>query len=118
VDVFKAKRANCCDLGDVFTRFCPMEVGRVAGEHNYRARRVGIQLFSMELITQSDVENARYHCVHSIFRVLVRHQLDAMGCLDPNRVYAGLRRMTDDDRKQDRWWKSRELFPVDVFGQD
>jgi hypothetical protein len=55
LDVFKPKRTNRRDLGNIFTGFCPMEVRRVARQHNHSARRVSLQLIGIEFIAQSDI---------------------------------------------------------------
>ena len=51
IDVFKAKRPNRRHLRDVLAGFRPMEVGGVAGKNDHRAGRIGVQLLSVELIT-------------------------------------------------------------------
>jgi hypothetical protein len=93
-------------------------MGRVARENDHGAGRIGFQLARVEFITQSDIKDAGNHGIDSIFWVLVRHQLPAMGRFDPDCVRAGLRGLTHDDSQPDRRWERRERFPIDIFGQD
>jgi hypothetical protein len=117
-NVFKAKRPNRAHLGNVFTGFCPVEMGRVARQKQDATGRIRLQLIRVELIAQAYVENAGYNCVDSILPVPVWHQLHAAGYSDAHRVQAGLRGLTKNDRQAGRRWKRGEGFPVDVFGQD
>ena len=66
-----------------------MEMRGTAGEHDARAWRVRLQLFVVKLAPQPDGENTGYDRVDAVFRVLVRHQLDARGHLDPDDVGPG-----------------------------
>jgi hypothetical protein len=91
---------------------------RVAGENDHRAGRIGFQLTRVEFITQSDIKHAGNHGIDSILRVLVRHELRAVGRFDPDGVRTGLRGLTHDDGQQDARWKLRERFPIDIVGQD
>jgi hypothetical protein len=93
-------------------------MGRVARENDYGARRIGFQLTRVEFITESDIKDAGNHGIDSILRVLVRHQLLAVGRFDPDCVRAGLRGLTHEDGQPDGRWKRRERFPIDIFGQD
>ena len=93
-------------------------MGRVAKENDHGARRTGFELTRVELVTQSDIEDAGNHGIDPILGVLVRHQLLAMGRFDPDRVRAGLRGPTHDDGQPDRRWERRERLPIDIFGQD
>jgi hypothetical protein len=77
-----------------------------------------LRLFRIELIAQTDVENAGDYRIDTIVRVSVGHQLNAMGHSDPDRVGSGHRGLTRDDSQADQRWKRREGFPADVFGQD
>ena len=63
-----------------------MEMRGIAGQNNDASGRIGLQFVRVELIAQADVENARDHRVDTILWVPVRHQLDAMGHSDPDRV--------------------------------
>src|ERR1700676_3308034 len=116
-DVFKPKRPNRGHLRYVFTGFRPVEMGRIARQ-NDDAGRIRLQLFRIELIAQTDVENARDYRIDTILRVSVWHQLNAVGHSDPDGVRAGLRGLTHDDSQADRRWERREGLPVDVFGQN
>src|SRR3984885_904984 len=95
-----------------------MEMGRIAGQDNYTAGRIGLHFISVELITQANIENAGHDCVDGGFRVPMRHQLHAGGHLDPDQIRAGLGRMSGDDGEADRWRERRERLPVDIFRQD
>jgi hypothetical protein len=117
-DVFKPERTNRADLRYVLTGFRPVKMRRIARQNDYASGRKCLQRFRIELLAQSDVENTRDYCIDSILRVPVRHQFNAMGHSDPDRVGPGLRGLTHDDSQADRRWERREGFPVDVFGQD
>ena len=78
-DVFKAKRPVRGHLGNVFTGFCPVEMGRIARQKKDATGRIRQQLIRVELIAQAYVENAGYNCVDSILRVPVWHHLHAVG---------------------------------------
>ena len=84
--IFKAQWTDGRYLGDVLTRLCPMEVGRIAGEYDYATGWIRSNLIAFEPIAQSDVENARHNCVDSVLRVSMWHQLHARGNLDPDHV--------------------------------
>jgi hypothetical protein len=96
-EVFKSKRSNRRYLRDVLTRFRPVEMGRSARQNDDASGRICLQLFRIELLAQADVENARDYCIDTVFRVLVWHQLNAMGHSDPDRVGSGLGGLTHDD---------------------
>ena len=117
-DVFKTKGPNGRYLYDVLTGFRPVKMGSVAGQNDDATGRIRLEFIRVKLIAQADVENAGYHCVNSILRVPVWHQLHAVGCSDPHRVGGGLRGLADNDRQVDRRWERRERLPVDVLGQD
>src|ERR1700728_156363 len=117
-DVFKPKRPNRGHLRYVLTGFRPMEMGRIARQNDDASWRICLQLFRIELLAQADVENARDYCIDTVFRVPVRHQLNAMGHSNPDGVGSGLQGLTHDDSQADRMWERREGLPVDVFGQD
>jgi hypothetical protein len=87
-DVFKAKPPNRRHLRDVLTGLCPVEVRRVAGQHDDAAGWKRLQLIGVELAAETDVENAGDHCIDTILRVSVRHQLYAVGHSDPDRIGA------------------------------
>ena len=76
-----------------------MEVGCIAGENDHAAGRICFQLIRVELIAESDVENAGDHSVDAILGMPVRHQLYAVGNFDSDDVGLGLQRLTDNDRK-------------------
>ena len=66
-----------------------MEMLRVAGKDDDGAGRIGFQLTRVEFIPQSEIKDAGNHGVDSILRVLVRHQLRAVGRFDPDCVRTG-----------------------------
>ena len=70
---------------------------RVAGQNDDATGRIRLELIGVELIAKADVKNAGYNCVNSILRVPVWHQPHAVRCFDPDRVGAGLRRVTNND---------------------
>ena len=117
-DVFKAKRTNRCNLRDVFTRFRPVEMGCIARQNDNASGRIRLEFIGIELITQTDIENAGDNCVDPIFRVSVWHDLHEVGHANPDRVWADFRGTTDDYCQADRRWKSWEGLPLEVFGQD
>src|SRR5213594_2096404 len=90
IKVFEAQRTNGRYLGDVLTGFCPVEVGRIAGQNDDATGRISLHLVAVELIAQADVENAGHDRVHSVLRVSVWHQLHAGGHFDPDHVGASL----------------------------
>ncbi len=118
VEVFQSERAYRGDLRDVLAGFRPVEMVRVAGENDYGAGRIGFELTRVEFITQSDIKDAGNHGIDAILRVLVRHQLRAVGRFDPDGVRAGLRGLAHDDGQQDAGRKLRERFPIDIVRQD
>jgi hypothetical protein len=93
-------------------------MGSVAREYDYGAGRIGFQLTRVKLITQSDIKDAGNNGIHSIFWVLVRHQLLAVRHFDPDGVRAGLRGLTHDNGEPDSRWERRKRLPIDIFGQD
>ena len=117
IEVFKSKRSNRGHLRYVLAGLCPVEMGRIARQNDDASGRICLQLFRIELLAQADVENARDYCVDSVLWVSVRHQLNAMGHSDPDRVGSGLRGLTHDDSQADRRRERREGLPVDVFGK-
>ena len=92
-----------------------MEVGSIAGQNNNGAWRIGFQLVSVELIAQSDVEDAGNDCVDPILAVLMWHQLHTVGHFDSDRVRPLLRGLTYNNSQTHRWRERRERLPVDVF---
>src|SRR5271154_3962547 len=91
---------------------------RVSGENDHGAGRIGLQLARIEFVTKSDVKNAGNYGIDAILRVLVRHQLHAMGRFDPDCVRAGLRGLPYEYGEPDGRWERRERFPIDIVGQD
>src|SRR2546425_6259049 len=66
IQVFEAQPTNGRYLGDVLTGFCPVEVGRIAGEDDDATGPVRLHLVAVELIAQADAEKARHGRVHSV----------------------------------------------------
>jgi hypothetical protein len=95
-----------------------MKVGRVAGENDYGAGRIGVQLLSVKLIADANVEDAGNNCVDPILGVSVRHQLHTARYLDPDRVGSGLRWLTNKNSKARRRRECCERLSVDLFGQN
>src|SRR5271156_3040590 len=118
VEVFQPKRSQRGYLRDVLAGFRPVEMGRVAGENDHGAGRIGFELARVEFITHSDIKDAGNYGIDSILRVLVRHQLRAVWRFDSDGVRGGLRGLTHDDGQQDARRERRERFPIDIVGQD
>jgi hypothetical protein len=51
-----------------------MEMGRIAGQNDYRAGRVRLQLVGIELITYPNVEDAGKDGVYPVLGMPMRHQ--------------------------------------------
>jgi hypothetical protein len=51
-----------------------MEVPRISGKNKRSAWRIRGDGVSIEFVAKADVENARNHRVHAIFRMSMRHQ--------------------------------------------
>jgi len=95
IHVIDAQRTDSRYLGDLLTRLCPVEMGRVAGQNDDATGRISLHLIAVELVAETDVENARQDRVDTILRVPVRHEFHAGRHFDPYRVRArrrGLRR--------------------------
>src|SRR5215471_62872 len=118
IHILKTKRSDRCYLRDVLAGFCPVEVGRVAGEDDHASRRKCLHPVTVEGFAQTNVEDARHDRIDSVLRMPMRHQLCTAWRLNPDYVRAGLGGMADDDGKAHRWWKRRKRLPVDVFRQD
>src|SRR5262249_19774653 len=58
IKIFEAERPDRRDLRDVLAGLCPMEVRRVAGQHNHTSRRKSLYLVAVEVLAQADVEDA------------------------------------------------------------
>src|SRR2546430_762961 len=50
IQVFEAQGANGRYLGDVLTGFCPVEVGRIAGQNDDATGRICFHLIAVEMI--------------------------------------------------------------------
>src|SRR4051812_14822538 len=73
---------------------------------------------AIELVTEADVENAGHDGIDAVFRMFMRHELDAERNLDADHIRAGLRRLTDNDGEADRGWKGHKRLPIDLLRQD
>src|SRR5580704_18078384 len=93
-------------------------MGRVTRKNDNRAGRIGFQLTCVEFIAQAYIKDARNYGVDAILRVLMRHELRALGRFDPDGVGGRLRRVTYQNGEADRRWEGRERFPFDVIRQD
>jgi hypothetical protein len=58
IHVFEAERSDGRYLSYVLAGFCPVEVPRIAGQHDHAALRISLDLVAIELLAQPDVENA------------------------------------------------------------
>jgi hypothetical protein len=72
VDVVEADRTERGDLGDVLARLRPVEVRRLARQHDDGAGRVGLQLIRVEVLAQADIEDTGDDRVHAVLMVPVR----------------------------------------------
>src|ERR1700730_1951583 len=90
IEIFEAKRPNRRYLRDVLAGLGPMEVPGIAGQNDDAAGRIGLHLVAVELLAETDIENARYDRVDAVLGMSVRHQLHAAGRLDPDDVRSGL----------------------------
>src|SRR2546422_9111960 len=86
---FEAQRTNGGYLGDVLTGFCPVEVGRIAGQNDDATDRIRLHLVAVELIAQADVENDVSDRVDAVPRVSVWNTLHAGGHFDLEHVGSG-----------------------------
>lgn len=93
VHVFKAERADCSYLRDVFAGFCPVKMGSISRHNDHSAGRICLQLVGIELIAQTDVKDSGDDRVYAVFGVAVRHKFHAAGHLDPDGVRTWLRRL-------------------------
>src|ERR1700733_14358545 len=118
VDVVEADRPERRDLGDVLAGLRPVEVRRLARQHDDGAGRIRLQLVRVEVLAQPDVENTGDDRVDPVLVVSVRHQLHPGGCLDPDGVRTGLARMTHHDGELSRRRERRERLEVDLLRQD
>lgn len=50
-----------------------MKMGRITGQDDDAAWRIGVHFIAVELIVEADVKDTRYHCVDAILRVSVWH---------------------------------------------
>src|SRR3984957_1432268 len=118
IEIFEAKRPNRRHLRDVLAGLGPMEVPGIARQNDDAAGRIGLHLVAVELLAETDIENARYDRVDAVLGMPVRHQLHAAGRLDPDDVRSGLTGLADKPGEPDRRWKRRKRLPVDVFRED
>src|SRR3989449_10846088 len=66
IKVFEAPRTNGRYPGDVLPGFCPVEVGRIAGQNDHATGRIRLHLGAVEPIAPADVENRGHYRVHSV----------------------------------------------------
>ncbi len=95
-----------------------MEVISAARQNDYATGWTCMKFIGVKLIAQPDVKHTGHHCVSSILRVLVRHQLHVVGHSDPDRVWGSLRGLANKYGQPDRRWERRERLPLNVFGKD
>jgi hypothetical protein len=65
-------------------------MGRIAGQNDYRAGRIRLQLVGIELISQPNVKDAGNNGVYPVFRMPVRHQFHIVRDANPDGVGAFL----------------------------
>src|ERR1700730_1628982 len=90
VQILEAEWANGRHLRNVFAGFGPMEMGRIAGQHDYRAGRIRLQLVGIELITEPNVEDAGNDGVYPVLGMPMRHQFHIVRNVNPDGVRAFL----------------------------
>ena len=88
IHVLKSQWAKRTYLCDVLTGLGPVEVWCIAGQDDYSARRICLQLIIIETISEADIKDAGDHCVHSIFGVRMWHQLHVVRHSNPDHVGA------------------------------
>ena len=66
IHVIDAQRTDGRYLGDVLTRLCPVEMGRVARQYDDATGRISLYLIAVELVAETDVENARQDRVDTV----------------------------------------------------
>src|SRR5262245_34549975 len=90
---------------------------RVAWQYDDRSGWICPEILLLEFFTESDIENARHHCVDSAFSVHMRHHACNGGVLDPNLVRRMLRGMVHDVCEARGRWQRRQRRPMDVLGK-
>ena len=55
IHVIDAQRTDGRYLGDVLTRLCPVEMGRVARQYDDATGRISLYLIAVELVAETDV---------------------------------------------------------------
>jgi hypothetical protein len=73
VHVFEADRPDRCHLGDVLARSSPVEMRSAAGQDDDSTRRIGHQLFLVELLPQPYIEHTGHDRIDTILMVPMRH---------------------------------------------
>jgi hypothetical protein len=68
-EVFKSKRSERRHLRHILTGFRPVEMGRIARQGDDASGRICLQLFRIELVSQTDVENAGDYRIDAILIV-------------------------------------------------
>src|SRR5271166_129508 len=69
IEVFEAERTDGVDLADVLAGLRPVEVPRIAGEHDDAAGRIGLHLVAVELFAEANVEDAGDDRIDAVLRV-------------------------------------------------
>src|ERR1700730_6692790 len=98
VVIFQAKRADCRHLCDVFAGLRPVEMPGLARQNDYAAGWIGLHLFAVEFLAETDVEHSRHDRIDAIFRMLVRHQFRAVRHLDSYYIRTWFGGMADQYR--------------------
>ena len=97
-----------------------MEVISAARQNDYATGWTCMKFIGVKLIAQLDVKHLGHHCVSSILRVLVRHQLHVVLHSDPDRVWESLRGLANKYGQPDRRWGTPRKASIfwNVFGKD
>jgi hypothetical protein len=117
VHVFEAERSDGRYLGDVGPDFAQRKCGVPPGSTMTAPGGYACNRSSSNTLPKAHVEDAGNHRIDAILRVLVRHQLDARGDLDPDDVWPWFRWIADDDCQSRRWRKPWKGLPIDLLGQ-
>jgi len=94
-----------------------MEMGRITGQNDDRAGWIRLQLAGIELITQSNVEDAGNDGVYPVLGMPMGHQFHIVRDVNPDGVRAFLRGFTYNNSEAHRGRERRKRFPLNILGQ-
>ena|SRR5579862_6132527 len=118
MDIVHSQRTDRSNLGDVVTRFGPMEMRLIAGKDDHCSRRVSSKSALIELLAQADIEDSRHHGVDAIFGVLMRHHSGTCRYPHADHIRPRLLRITNEDgQTRGRRIRSKRL-PLKILGPD